>query len=66
MEISSASTISTLSGQAVGNEVGNQVLKKALETDAQQAAALINATQTVAKTSVNLPDHLGQNVNTTA
>lgn len=67
MDISSASTVSALSGQAVGQSVDNQVLKKALENEKQNAAALINALpQPQEPSSANLPPHLGQNVNTTA
>lgn len=52
--------------QAVTKEVGAEALQKALETQAANAAALINALPQPEKTSANLPDHLGQNVNTTA
>lgn len=67
MDISSASTVNSLSGQSVGQSTDNQVLKKALEAEKQNAAALINALPQPQKTSsANLPQHLGQNVNTTA
>ena len=67
MDISSASSVSALSGQAVGDAVENKTLKKALENEAQNAAALVNAVPQPAKpSSANLPSHLGQNVNTTA
>lgn len=67
MDISSASSVSALSGQSVGNADGNEVLKKALEIQAQNAAALINSIPQPAKSSsANMPSHLGQNVNTTA
>ena len=67
MDISGASSISTLSGQAAGDAVGTQVLKKALEIQAQNAKTLIDSLpQPVQPTSANLPQHLGQNVNTTA
>jgi len=67
MDISSASSVSALSGQSVGNANGNEVLKKALEIQAHNAAALINSIPQPAKSfSANMPSHLGQNVNTTA
>ena len=67
MDISSASSVSALSGQSVGNAVGNDVLKKALEIQAQNAAALIDSIpQPTKSSSANMPSHLGQNVNTTA
>ncbi len=66
MDISGASNISALSGQAAGHATGDtvslQVLKKAVDIQAQSAAALIEALPQ----PVNMPDHLGQNVNTTA
>lgn len=67
MDISGASSISTLSGQATGESAGNRVLKKALDIQAQGAAALINALpQPSISASANLPPHLGQNINTKA
>ncbi len=67
MDISGASSISTLSGQAAGDAVGTQVLKKALEIQTQNAKILIDSLpQPAQSTSANLPQHLGQNVNTTA
>lgn len=44
--------------------VGIAVLKKALDTQASNAAALLEALPPVQ--SANLPPHLGQHVNTTA
>jgi hypothetical protein len=67
MDISSASSVSALSGQSVGNAIENEVLKKAREIQAQSTAAIINSIPQPAKSpSVNMPSHLGQNVNTTA
>jgi hypothetical protein len=71
MDISGASNISALSGQAAGQATGDavslQVLKKAMDMQAQSAAALIDALPQPAKaSSANMPAHLGQNVNTTA
>lgn len=67
MDISSASSVSALSGQSVGNAIENEVLKKAREIQAQSIAAIINSIpQPVKSPSINMPSHLGQNVNTTA
>lgn len=67
MDISSASSVNALSGQSVGNSVENEVLKKALDIQAQNAATLINSVQQPTQSSsVNMPPHLGQNVNTKA
>jgi len=67
MDISSASSVSALSGQSVGNSVENEVLRKAQEIQAQNAATLINSIpQPTKSSSASLPSHLGQNVNTTA
>ena len=65
MDISSASSVSALSGQSVGNSVENEVLRKSPEI--QASAALVNSVPQPTKTSsANMPSHLGQNVNTTA
>ncbi|WP_041673488.1 putative motility protein [Sulfuricella denitrificans] len=67
MDISSASSVSALSGQSAGTSVENEVLRKAQEIQAKSAAALINSvTQPTKSSSVNLPSHLGQNINTSA
>ena len=69
MEVSNSSIASSiLFDQSASNEIGIAVLKKALDSQAQSAAALINALPQPDKTSSsnNLPSHLGQNVNTTA
>lgn len=47
----------------VGDAVQVAVLKKALDIEAQGAIALINA---LPQPAVNLPVHLGQNINTVA
>lgn len=49
--------------QNTSTDVGMAVLKKAIDIEAQGAMALINA---IPQPSVNLPPHLGQNINTTA
>ncbi|MDD5328799.1 MAG: YjfB family protein [Sulfuricella sp.] len=66
MDISSAATVSPLSGQAVGDSADSQVLKKALETGARTAAQTDETQHPAKPSSANLPPHLGQNVNTTA
>jgi hypothetical protein len=67
MDISSASSVSASSGQSVGSSVGNEILRKSQEIQAQTAAALIDSVQQPTKSSsANLPSHLGKNVNTTA
>ncbi len=64
MDISNSVT-NALSGQAAGDAVGVTVLKKALDMQAQNAMALINALPQPPQAQ-NLPSHLGQNVNTKA
>ena len=67
MDISSASSVSALSGQAVGDAMGTSIQKKAAEMDKQNVAAPLNSVQQPAKiSSSNLPPNLGRNVNTTA
>lgn len=68
MNISNLSNASSLLfDQSTNGDVGIAVLKKALDTQAQGAAALINALPKNDQTSSSsLPSHLGQNVNTTA
>ena len=55
---------SALAAQNIGTAVGTAVLKKAIDSQAAGAAALINALP--APPVPNLPSHLGQNINTTA
>lgn len=71
MDISGASNVSALSGQAAGQATGDavslQVLKKAMAIQVQGALAMIDALPQPAKaSSANMPAHLGQNINTTA
>lgn len=58
------SALAAISGQRVGDAIGISVLKKALQIEAAGALALIEALPQAP--SVNLPAHLGQNINTTA
>jgi len=62
----SSSALNSISTQKAGDAVGVSVLKKALDVQAQGAAALINALPQQANGSSSLPPHLGKNVNTTA
>ncbi len=62
MDVSSvASLAAQMSASQTQTEVGMAVLKSVLDTQAQSAQTLIDALS-----RGNLPDHLGQNVNTTA
>ena len=68
MDVSNVSTASSvLFDQPVSKDVGTEMLKKALDTQAQTAATLINSlSQQEKSTATNLPSHLGQTINTTA
>jgi len=59
-----ASVATSFSESQNANQVQVAVLKKALDAQASSAAQLIQALPPVS--SVNLPAHLGQNVNTSA
>ena len=50
--------------QNTSGDVGTAVLKMAINIEGQGAVALINAIPQ--PTAVNLPPHLGQNINVTA
>jgi len=50
--------------QNAGSDVGLAVLKKAMDSEAQSAAALINALPQPPQQ--NLPPNLGRNINVTA
>ena len=52
--------------QGVNDTVGLTVLRKAMDMEARNAMALLDAIPQAARSSVNLPPNLGQNVNTTA
>jgi len=63
MDVSTiASAATEMAATRTNAEVGTAVLKKAIDLQAQGALALLNALPQVP----NLPEHLGQNVNTTA
>jgi hypothetical protein len=59
-----ASLASTISATAAADRVGIAVLKKALDIQAVNAAALLEALPPVP--SINLPAHLGRNIDTSA
>jgi hypothetical protein len=66
MEMSAIANLAARIDTAQPNqEVGITVLKKALDVQATNAAALLRALPPVQQPA-NLPRHLGQNVNTTA
>lgn len=60
-----ASLVNGLTSNRIDPSIGIAVLKKALDSDSETAAALINALPQVSAPG-NLPAHLGQNINTTA
>ncbi|MBS1170920.1 MAG: hypothetical protein H6R01_1838 [Burkholderiaceae bacterium] len=60
-----ASLATTMAETGVKQAVGTAVLKKAMDAELETAQALLQALPPV-PSQVNLPAHLGQNVNTTA
>ena len=62
--LSIANLATNLAANALPARVGTAVLKKALDIQAADAAALIQALPPVP--SVNLPANLGRNIDTTA
>ncbi|GBG02186.1 hypothetical protein AZSI13_15130 [Azospira sp. I13] len=58
-----ASLATSFSESQNANQIQVAVLKKALDAQASSAAQLIQA---LPQSAVNLPDHLGKNVNTSA
>ena len=54
----------TMKSTALGIQVSNYVLKKAVNLQAAGALALVQGITSTS--SANLPAHLGQNINTTA
>jgi hypothetical protein len=64
MDVNGIANLATsFSESQTANQVQVAVLKKALDAQASSAAQLIQA---VPQSTVNLPDHLGKNVNTSA
>jgi hypothetical protein len=71
MDISNiASLATTMASTATQEAIGMAVQRKAMDIQANSAAALLAALPSIAPTAPtsgpNLPAHLGQNVNTTA
>ncbi len=65
MEVNNiAGLVTSLASTVTNQAVGIAVLKKAMDIQASSATAMLEALPPA--TSVNLPPHLGQNVNTTA
>jgi broad specificity polyphosphatase/5'/3'-nucleotidase SurE len=65
MDVSGIASMATSLAETQSSQnVGISVLKKALDAERDGAAALLNAIPP--PSSVNLPAHLGQNINTTA
>lgn len=60
------SKITEMATAQTNEAVGMAVLKKAMDIDTSNAAALIDAIPAAPDVAHNLPPHLGQNVNTTA
>jgi hypothetical protein len=66
MSISNIASLSTdLASATTAQDVSTDVLKKSIDIASNSAAELISSIPQ-APTQVNLPAHLGQNVNTTA
>ena len=66
MEVTDIASLATQMSQTrLQQQVGVAVLKKALDAEASTALALLQALAPV-QSVVNLPGHLGQNINTTA
>ena len=64
MDVNGIANLATsFSESQTANQVQVAVLKKALDAQASSVAQLIQA---VPQSTVNLPDHLGKNVNTSA
>ena len=65
MDVSAIASLATsMAANKTSEEVSIAVLKKALDTQREGAAALLDALP--APSAPNLPPHLGQNINTTA
>ena len=67
MDVNGIAGLATSMAEFSANQaVGIAVLKKAIDSNAAGALALIEAIPDANQTSASLPQHLGQNVNTTA
>jgi hypothetical protein len=64
MDVTGLANVATqMSQQRVSDQVDTSVLKKALDSERQNAAALLQALPTP---TLALPDHVGRNVNVVA
>lgn len=61
-----ANTAIAMADFSTNQAVGITVLKKAINLNAASALTLIEAIPDTNTSSANLPEHLGQNINTTA
>lgn len=67
MDVSSIAGLATDLSQSRQNQaVGIALLKKTMEIQGQTANALIDAISQVPSVPLNLPEHLGKNINTVA
>jgi hypothetical protein len=67
MDVGNIAALSTDLAQTRQNQaVGIALLKKTLEIQGTTAASLIDAISQVPSVPLNLPDHLGKNIDTTA
>ncbi len=67
MDVNGIAGVATSMAEFSANQaVGIAVLKKAIDSNAAGALALIEAIPEANQPSVNLPLHLGKNINTTA
>lgn len=60
--VTSATVAASMAETKAGQAISMEVLKKALDAQATAAAGMIEALPQIQ----NMPDHLGQNINTTA
>ena len=67
MDVNGIAAVATSMAEFSANQAaGIAVLKKAIDSNAAGALALIEAIPDANQTAASLPQHLGQNVNTTA
>lgn len=67
VNMNTSSAMASVAGQQNSGESGGiSLLQKTAKIEAQNAQVLIDSIPKAEKTSVNLPDNLGKNVNTTA
>lgn len=67
MDVNGIAGMATAMAEFSANQaVGIAVLKKAIDSNAAGALALIEAIPDASQSAANLPPHLGQNINLTA